>query len=179
MLVRASLVKNFHFDQSYTSVYTSLCCQSLAAPSFLNIWPQKDFLPHITVIVHSDSERGIFPSAAVTFQCSWCLVAACLHPALFFTEYTKPVYKGNVWAAIFSRKNIYLHTVLLLSFKYTNLHNFKCSEEQKNKQDKKNPTNFGLHHQGNFLKSLARVSNLGVNLVTMLSSSWHSFLLFS
>ena len=101
---------------SHTPLCTHLCCQSLTAPSFLD-WSQYNFLPLITVIVRSDSERGIFPSAAVTFQCSWCLVIACLHSALFFTEYTKPVYKGTVWAAIFSRKSTYLHTALLLSFK--------------------------------------------------------------
>lgn len=38
MLLRVSLVKN-RFDQSDTSMHTSLSNQSLTAPSFLNCWP--------------------------------------------------------------------------------------------------------------------------------------------
>lgn len=88
--------KNLLFDQPYTSVYRSLCCQSFTAPSFLNIRPQHNFSPYITMIVHSESERGIFPSAAVTFQYSWCLVIACLHPALFFFFFFYRIHKASI-----------------------------------------------------------------------------------
>lgn len=51
---------------SVLHVYTSPCCQSLT--SFLNIQPQYNILPYITVMVHSDSEWRIFPSAVVNFS---------------------------------------------------------------------------------------------------------------
>lgn len=131
MLLRASLVKTLHFDQSYTSVHASLCCQSLTASSFLNIQPQYNVLPHITVIAHSDSERGIFPSAAVAFQCCWCLMITCLHPALFFSQNPWSQYTKGLCEHQFLAERIFIYTQLCYYQLYTPIYTTLISLKSK------------------------------------------------